>query len=430
MTDETQTLYAVYRYELRQSMALAASDLILVAPQSGGAGKLDLVDTGLPEANDYYNYWSLGFYAGDNIDLIRQVSDWALSTHTLSWATAVTAQVDTADLAELHRKFTMEQYNDAINRAIRRSQRFFKYPNVDETIHLSAYKEGEARYMKREYNIPAGFDYITDVWIETTQRYALEDCDDEWTAVDTDVTQDEDDDDYQEGGASVKFTVGAAISNGDIIGYQSFSSAEDLSPYKYISFWFKSSKALAAADLCLVLDTTAVMAAPGVETISFPAITANTWTFCTLTLANPLSDTAILSIGLEYNANAGTACTFWIDDIRAVLDGQPRFDTKLDRRAWSIVHASTPLLKLHSEVGITPGKTLRLEGWKHQATITSDASTCAVPPDFIIEQALAYLFSTKPEYEADMKMHQTFAEEEKKNIKSFIPAGSRAVHEK
>jgi hypothetical protein len=400
--------------------------LILVTPDSGGAGKTDLVDANLPEVDDFYNYWSLIFYAGDNIDLIRAVVDWVNSTHTLSFA-AVTAQVDTADLAELHRKFTAEQYNDAINRAIRRSQRFFKYPNVDESLHLMAYKLGQSRYMKREYDIPSGFDYLTDVWIESTQRYALEDCDATWTGVDVDVTQAVDTLDYQEGGGSIKFTIGAGIANGDVIAYKDFSSAENLSAYKKISFWIKVSAAVAAADLCLLLDNTAGCGSP-VETISLPALVANTWTFVESTLANPLSDTAILSVGFEYNANK-QANTLWADDIRAVLDGQPRFDCPLDKRLWSIVHASTPLLKLHEEVGITPGNTLRLEGWKHQATITSDASTCAVPPDFIIQQGLAYLLQSKPEYEAEMKIAQGLAEEERKNIKIFVTQ-SKAVHEK
>jgi len=427
MANEIQTLYAVYRYELRQSIASACGDLMLVAPQSGAAGKTDLVDTNLPEADSFYQYWSLGFYAGPNIDVIRAATGWTLSTHTLTFA-AVTAQVTTTDFAELHRKFTMEQYNDAINRAIRRSQRFFKYPNVDETLHFMAYKLGESRYMKREYDIPSGFDYLTDVWVESTQRHLLEDCDAEWTGVDTDVTQEVDDVDYQEGGASIKFTVGAGISNGDVIAYKNLTSAEDLSPYKKISFWIQVSSALAAADLCLLLDNTLGCGSP-LETISLPAIPAYTWTFVECTLANPASDTVIASIGFEYNANK-KANIIWFDDIRAVMDGQPRFDYPLDKRLWSIVHASTPLLKFHNEIGITPGKALRLEGWKHQATITSDASTCAVPPDFIIQQALAYLLQSKPEYDAEMKAAQAFAEDEKRNIKIFVTPGSKAVHEK
>ena len=425
---ESQTLYAVERWRLRQSIAAGADDLILIAPQSGAAGKTDLVDTNLPEADDYYNYWSLGFYAGDNIDVIRAVTDWVLSTHTLSFA-AVTEQVDTADLAELHRKFTMAQYNDAINRAIRRAQRFFKYRNVDETVHLMAYKKGhQGRFMKREYDIPSGFDYIDTVWIESTQRLELVDCDEEWTAVDTDVTQEVDNEAFQEGNGSIQFTVGSGIANGDVIAYNDLSSAEDLSMYKKISFWIHVSSALAAADLCLLLDNTSGCVS-ALETISLPAVAANTWTFVECTLANPSSDTAILSIGFEYNANK-KANVIKIDDIRAVLDGQPRFDYPLDRRSWSIIHSSTPQLKLDMCVGITPGLAVRIEGWTHQDVLDSDADTCAVPPDFIIQQALAYLFQTSPEYADNMKVAQTMAEDERKNLKTFVTPGSRAVHEK
>ena len=423
---ETQTLYAVYRYELRHHIAHACNDLILVTPDSGNT--TTFVDAELPEADDYYNKWDWACYVGTHIDITRKIVDWVLSTHTATVA-AVTGNIDTTDLSELHRKFTTAKYNDAINRAIRKAQRFFKYANVDETLHMMGYKKGaQGRYMRREYDIPAGFDYINDVWIESTQRYALIDCDSTWSAIDTDVTQAVDDDDFQEGGGCIAFTVGAGISDGDIIAYNDFATAKDLSMYKKISFWIYVSSAVAASDLALRLDNTSGCGSP-LETIVLPAIAAKTWTFVESTLANPESDTSILSVGLEYNANK-KANTIKVDDIRAVLDGQPRFDCPLDRKAWSIIRATTPQLKLHQIVGITPGKAIRIEGWKHQDTITSDASTCAVPPDFIIQQALAYLFQEKPEYSDSMKIAQSLAEEEKKNIKIFVTPGSKAVHEK
>ena len=81
-------------------------------------------------------------------------------------------------------------------------------------------------------------------------------------------------------------------------------------------------------------------------------------------------------------------------------------------------------------MGITPGLAVRIEGWTHQDVLDSDADTCAVPPDFIIQQALAYLFQTSPEYADNMKVAQTMAEDERKNLKTFVTPGSRAVHEK
>jgi hypothetical protein len=53
-----------------------------------------------------------------------------------------------------------------------------------------------------------------------------------------------------------------------------------------------------------------------------------------------------------------------------------------------------------------------------------------VPPDFIIQQALAYLLQSKPEYDSEMKTAQSLANDEQRNIKSFVTPGSKTVHEK
>jgi len=421
---ETQTLFTTARYLLRQSISNACNDLTLVTPDSGDA--TSLVDANLPEADDYYNKQDLAFYAGDNTDKVRAVTDWVLDTHTLSFATVTTA-VDAADLAELHVKFTTSQYNDAINRAINKAADVYLVHNVDETLILMAYKEGETRAMKREYDIPAGFDYIKDVFIEASQTHGLIDCEEVWTDLDAAVTAALDTKDYQEGSNSIKFTVADTISNGDVIGSKDLSAAEDLSVYKKISFWIKASSAVAAKDLELLLAANSAVETP-IETIELPALVANTWTFVQSTLAAPASDTAILSIGLEYDDNK-KANTIWIDDIRAVLDGQPRFDKPLDPRSWSIVHDTTPLLKLNMGVGITPGKALRLTGQTHQAVLSLDATACAVPPEFIVQQALAFLYQSKPEYAEEMKLAQALADMEKSKMRTMVRVGSKAVKE-
>ncbi len=410
---ETPYIHSKLRYEIRQSVSFSLDDCVLVTPDSGTA--TTMVDANLVEADDFYNYWSLAVYAGTHVDAIRTVSDFANATGTLTIATVTTA-VDTTDLSELHKIFTTAQYNDAINRAIEKTKHFWWYPNVDETLHMMAYKKGVNRSMQREYDIPTYFTYIKDIWIESSQREEIEDCDAVWTGVDTDVTQAVDNDDYQEGSGSIVFTVGAGISDGDVIAHKTITSF-DLSPYKKVSFWIKVSSAVAAADLCLRLDNNAGCTSP-LETISLPAITADTWTFVECTLANPASDTAIISVGFEYNANK-KANTIKIDDIRAVLDGEPRYDAPLDRQSWSIVKASTPKIRFAGEVGITPGRTLRLEGYRHQIALTSDASYCYAPTEYIIQQAIAILCQSKPDMADRMKIAQALANDEKKNTKVY-----------
>jgi len=420
---ETQTIHSKTQVQLRHSIAYALKDIRIGIPGTDLTTSTFGCNT-LLEADDYYNYWDCHFYAGPRIGESREVTDFANTNGKVTFAPVTTA-ITAPDLFELHRRHTTAQYNDAIDRAIDRASDVYLKHNVDETLILESYKKGEQRAMKREYDIPAGFDYIKDVFIEVSGTHGLIDCEAVWT-VDTDVTGVLDDDDYQEGSNSMKCTVGAGISDGDVIGYADLSAAEDLSMYKKISFWIKASVALAAADLCLLLDDTSGCGS-AIETISLPAVVANTWTFVRCTLAVPASDTAILSIGFEYNANSG-ANVIKIDDIRAVLDGQPRFSEPLDPRSWSIVKDSTPLLKLDSGVGITPGKALRLTGQTHQAVLTGDASTCVIPPRFIIQQSLAELHQAVQEFD-QMKIAQDEADKELKKMRTKVIAGSKAVKE-
>ena len=426
MAVETQTIHSKTQVQLRHSIGYALQDMRIGIPGTDLATSTLGCNT-LLEPDDYYSEpaWELHFYAGARIGESREVTDFANTNGVITFA-PVTTTPTSADLFELHRRFTTAQYNDAINRAIDMASDVYLKHNVDEALVLMAYKKGEQRAMKREYEIPAGFDYIKDVYIEASGTHELIDCETVWTDLDTDVTAALDDEDYQEGSNSVVLTVGAAIDDGDVIGSYDLSAAEDLSMYKKISFWIKVSVAVAAADLCLLLDNTSGCGTP-IETIELPAITANTWTLVRSTLAVPASDTAILSIGLEYNANNG-ANVIKIDDIRAVLDGQPSFSEPLDRRSWSIVKASTPLLKLHSDVGITPGKALRLVGQTHQAVLTGDASTCIIPPRFIVQQALADLHQSVQEFD-QMKAAQIAADKELKKMRVMVIPGSKAVKE-
>jgi len=368
-------------------------DVVFVSPDSGDA--TTIVDANLVDEDDYWNHHSLIFYAGDNVGKIRTISDWVKDTNTLTFATVTTA-VDTEDLAEIHIKFTATRYNQVINDAIDMAADFFLIPAVDETLVLSAWKKGEnSRAMKREYDIPAGFDYIDAVIMETSQTKELINCDTVWTDLDTDVTAALDDEDYQQGNASVALTVAVDIADGDVIGSFDLDSAVDLSMYQKISFWIKASVAVAAGDLCLLLDDTSGCGS-AIETIELPALVANTWTLVRSTLANPELDTAILSIGFEYNANK-KANVFKVDDIRAVLEGQPFFGEagKFDHRDWSIVKDTTPKIKFRQDVSLTPGKALRLEGQTHQAVLSEETDTCAVPPEFIVQQGMAMLHQSK-----------------------------------
>ena len=160
-------------------------------------------------------------------------------------------------------------------------------------------------------------------WNSTTSNwdyadpYLIEDCEDAWNeSVDGDVTSTADTGDKKAGSASAKLVIDAAVSAGDLLATEAISSL-NLAAAEKVVLWVKCSVDADSGDFHLLLDDTASCASP-LETIDIPALTADTWTQCTLTLANPASDTAIVSVGLEMVVDKG-ACTLRVDDIRATF---------------------------------------------------------------------------------------------------------------
>lgn len=142
----------------------------------------------------------------------------------------------------------------------------------------------------------------------------LEDCEDAWNEiVVSGVTSTADTTDKKVGSASAKFVLTDAVAATTIIASEA-RAAINLTNMTKIVLWIKSSVTTAAGDLRLLLDNHAACVSPE-EEINIPALVANTWTEVTLTLANPASDTAIISIGLRYQTDLG-ACSIWLDELR------------------------------------------------------------------------------------------------------------------
>lgn len=96
---------------------------------------------------------------------------------------------------------------------------------------------------------------------------------------------------------------------------------KDLTAYDGVYWWARSSLTTAAADLQLLLDNTAECASP-LETLNYPALTADTWKQCFVRLATPASDGSLISVGVKSAVNLADG-TFDIDDVQALaeLDG-------------------------------------------------------------------------------------------------------------
>jgi hypothetical protein len=182
--------------------------------------------------------------------------------------------------------------------------------------------------------------------------------------------------------------IAAGASAGDIA--TDSIDSKDISKYDYLECWVKSTVATSAGNLKILLDDTASCATP-IETLSVPALSADTWTYVRIALANPETDTAIISVGLEYDSDLG-ACTVWLDDIKvvqndtAVWEVFPRHLWRVDREARDIVLSESGKY----EVGYA---LLKITGGDKPALLSAETGTSEIDDSYIIARATALAFS-------------------------------------
>ena len=189
--------------------------------------------------------------------------------------------------------------------------------------------------------------------------------------------------DKKQGTKSNKIIIPTAASAGQIV--TDSITSKDLSGYDTIEMWVKSTVATSAGNLKLLLDDTASGASP-LETLSIPALSKDTWTFVRMSLENPETDTAIISVGLEYDSDLG-ACTVWMDDIMAVANDTAEWTT-LDRRNWKISKEARELILArdgHNSIGYS---LIKITGGDKPALLTADSSTTEIDEDYVVAQAI------------------------------------------
>lgn len=154
------TIYSKYQYELRQSIAYALDDLgrrQTFTAQSGSSNSLCVCNY-LADANDTWNGWDFHVFAGSGVGQSQEVSDFYNSNTTIAFSPNLTTALTTNSQFELHKRFSTDQYNDAINRAIAMVKDEYFLDQTDETTTFAT--------DTYEYSIPSGFKYIYNIYIE------------------------------------------------------------------------------------------------------------------------------------------------------------------------------------------------------------------------------------------------------------------------
>jgi len=327
--------------------------------------------------NDHIGKWLISTSGNNNGEIVR-VTDFVDSSDTLTHA-AFSNSTSTNDTFELvDSAYPPAAIHDFFNQALIDATGHAYDPIENITLHA----DGKTA----RFDIPTGISMLTRVQYRKTVTRAsvhlMERTFDETT--DSDFTQALDTEDFRRGN-SLKLTIGSGVSAGDFI--TGSLTALDLSRYTHLEGWTKAATTLAANDFVFRLDSGVVQGdATDLEILNIPAtIAADTWTFHRIALANPETDTAIVSVGIEYNANQA-ANTVWFDEWEAVVNDSVVW-VDLPRHLWHIDKEARDLIFDAGVVSLAGYSLLKLVGGDKPALLSSDSSTTEVDDTYLISTA-------------------------------------------
>ena len=317
-------------------------------------------------ADNYIGKWLVlqDADAATNDGVVRRVTDSAISSNvtTFTFMPVASASVASSDTYELwDGEYPPSRINDLINQAIISVTGLAYDPIENISLH------GDKR--RTRFDIPSNISMVSKIERrENVTSTRIHDCGstfDEKT--DGDFTQSLDTQDRKLGTQSLKMVIAAGASAGDFV--TDSIASKDLSKYDTVEMWVKSTVATSAGNLKLLLDDTASCASP-LETLEIPALSADTWTFVRMSLSNPETDTAIISVGLEYDSDLG-ACTVWIDDIKAVANDTAEWAV-LPRHLWQIDKEARDLVLVRDGKDAVGYALMKITGGDKPTLLTDD----------------------------------------------------------
>ena len=374
------------REELRKSIGhnLGA---IRLGTMTGSGSTSTGVDAEMPNADDHENGNHIVFTSGTNDGAIRIQTSYVGSSTTFTTRgdvlAASTADGDTYESWD--EDMPPARVHDMIDRAVRTITRKGAPPSTDISLHT--YRD------RRNYEFPTAFVGLQHLNYRSSYTWtSIHNCNTVFDElVDADVTASADGEDYASGNSANKFVLAAGLGATDIIASDSISSL-DLSGYDTVEFWIKSTVALTAGQLRLRLSADPSAAAT-TEDLDIPATSANTWTRHQVALANPQSDTAIISVGVIHTSDIGAA-TVWLDEVRAFVEDSSIW-SRVSRANYTRDKDRRELVLNETAYSQTRYSLLKMEGYKKPTALTSDSSICDVEPEYLIMRTTAWLMRAR-----------------------------------
>lgn len=342
-----------------------------------------LVDVTLAGGDNVFNGDYVVFTSGSNDGLIQKVTAYTQSSGTLTLDETIT-QTEVGDTYEIwsedHNPLRIHEF---INSSILDATGRAFDPEVDISLH------GDPSRLR--YDIPDALDMLLDVqWRSRMQSRQVIARGIVWDeSVDADFTVAQDVEDFLFGKISTRFTIGSGVSAGDLAS-DSIGSF-DFSRYTHIEFPIKVRDAVASDDLRLRLSAT-TNGASTTEEITIPALLARTDTWVRVAMSTPEATTAIISVALEMNANAGDNIV-WLGEVLATNADSHQWTT-LNRRLWGADLLNKDLVLKQIGKQLIGYNLIRLIGGDKPVLLNTDTTVCEIDDWYVIARTTELALSS------------------------------------
>ena len=380
------------RKQIRQSIGFNLGALKTGTATGGTNNTLIDVNTFRGGDDTYNGKLILVTDASDGTTQTTQyVNDYTASNNTIQFQQNASFTVASSDEYEIYDEpYDPAIINDFINQAIvdvtGQAYDPIEYPDMSNDSHTALFGDGKTL----RFDIPSNISIINRIYyrsaVTSTILHSCNSAFDE--TVDSDFTVTVDREDKKQGTGCNKFVIASGASQNDIA--TDSITSKDISKYDYLECWVKSTVATSSGNLKILLDDSASCASP-LETLSIPALSADTWTYVRIKLANPELNTAIISIGLEYDSDLG-ACQVRLDDIKVVQNDTAVFQI-FPKHLWKIDRSARDLI-LNDGAQLEVGyNMIKLSGGDKPALLSSDTATTEIDDSYIIARATGLALS-------------------------------------
>ena len=386
-------------YELRQMIARLMgsgqdAEMYLFRPTGGHAttgcqaSALDQFETSF-----FIDYWVRG-YLGTHKDVTSLVTAFTKANGVLVWSPAMTGVTDSTDYMELHRDFSPEEINDAINMAIWQAETEALAEKVDESLIVDSLLT----------------DGLMEVWTSTSVLT-------NWTKGGAGSTLARESTIKREGNYSAKlrnlFDTEATLTQ-TISNYPLYAGETNLKASVY------------ARVACATASRARIRLTDGVTTWNSDYHDGKWWREGEsppyLKIENASIGTNATTLQASFRIESGAAIDAYIDKIWLVCGKRVheytipsgfytidaiyqessvlnRFSPKWDMippHLWKpLLNGSTKKLWFEDAMRLTAGRKLRIEGQAKAASLTLDADTTPITPAYLVYQAKALLHQGK-----------------------------------